>query len=260
MMKFLCYETCVAKSPSSGVAVRRLIRLSVLCIMLTAADSAAAQWRVGVTAGYSSNTLSMDTGYAYDLRYEARGGFTVGIPVQYDFFEWFGLRADLVFVQKGQKMHRTDIYNKLHTDTRNNYLQLPVMASFSFGGQRVRGFLNAGGYVGGWLSSRREGVMLRFFSDEAGDDTGMISPENRYEFDERAPFDSRRDNRFEAGLVGGVGVSYRVAPRIEVQAEWRCYYALTDMQKNYMKFQTPRYNTTFVVQVGCNVILGKIKK
>ena len=252
-MKPLHKNCCVATSPASGF-VRRLFRFSVFCMAL-----AAAQWRVGVTAGYARNTLSMDTGYAYDLRYEARDGFTVGIPVQYDFFDWFGLRADVVFVQKGQKMHRTDVYNAIRTDTRNNYLQLPVMANFSFGGERVRGFLNAGGYVGGWLSGRREGVTRRFFSD-AGDENGAITPDNRYEFDEKVPFDSRRDNRFEAGLVGGVGVSYRVAPRVELQAEGRCYYALTDMQKNYMKFRTPRYNTTFVVQVGCNVILGKIKK
>lgn len=203
----------------------------------------------------------MDTGYAYDMRYEERGGFTVGIPVQYDFFDWLGVRAEVSFVQKGHKMHRTNIWNKLHTDTRNNYLHVPVMARFSFGGQRVRGFLNAGGYIGGWLSSHREGLTFRWFGDESEDDVnGWITPGNSYEFDEKVPFDSRRDNRFEAGLAGGIGVACRVAPRVEVEVEGRCYYALTDMQKAYMKFQTPRYNTTFVIQAGCNILLGKIKK
>lgn len=201
----------------------------------------------------------MDTGYAYDMRYEERGGFTVGIPVQYDFFDWLGVRAEVSFVQKGHKMHRTDVWNKLHTDTRNNYLHVPVMARFSFGGQRVRGFLNAGGYIGGWLSSHREGLTFRWFGDESEDDVnGWITPGNSYEFDEKVPFDSRRDNRFEAGLAGGIGVACRVAPRVEVEVEGRCYYALTDMQKAYMKFQTPRYNTTFVIQAGCNILCGKI--
>lgn len=119
----------------------------------------------------------MDTGYAYDMRYEERGGFTVGIPVQYDFFDWLGVRAEVSFVQKGHKMHRTDVWNKLHTDTRNNYLHVPVMARFSFGGQRVRGFLNAGGYIGGWLSSHREGLTFRWFGDESEDDVnGWITP------------------------------------------------------------------------------------
>lgn len=260
MIKSLFNETSAAKHLPQGVFARRVRLLCLLCVALMAALPSAAQWRIGMTAGYSRNELCMDTGYAYDMRYEARDGFTVGIPVQYDFFDWLGVRADLVFVQKGQKMHRTDIYNAVHTDTRNAYLQLPVMANFSFGGKRVRGFLNAGGYIGSWLSSHRKGVTMRLFSDEDGDINGAITPENRYDFDEKAPFDSRRDNRFEAGLVGGVGVSYRVAPRFELQAEGRCYYALTDMQKNYMKFQTPRYNTTFVVQVGCSILLGKTDK
>ncbi|MBD9235258.1 MAG: PorT family protein, partial [Alistipes onderdonkii] len=29
---------------------------------------------------------------------------------------------------------------------------------------------------------------------------------------------------------------------------------------DYMKFRVPRYNTTFVVQVGCSIILGKTDK
>lgn len=243
----------------NGFPTLRPCWVATLLLTLVCSLPAAAQWRVGVTAGYSYNKLCMDTGYAYDMRYDERGGFTVGIPVQYDFFDWLGVRAEVDFVQKGHKMHRTDIFQKMYTDTRNNYLQIPVMASFSFGGQRVRGFLNAGGYIGGWLSSHRSGVAWRWFGDEEGDKDGMITSGNRYEFDEKVPFYSRRDRRFEAGLAGGLGVSCRITPRLEVQVEGRCYYALTDMQKDYMKFRIPRYNTTFVVQAGCNVILGKIK-
>lgn len=259
MIKILLKESLTARHPFPGVS-RCAGRIALLCLALAAAVPAAAQWRVGVTAGYTYNKLSMDTGYAYDMRYEERGGFTVGIPVQYDFFDWLGVRAEVSFVQKGHKMHRTDQYAGLWTDTRNNYLQVPVMAHFSFGGSRVRGFLNAGGYIGGWLSSHRKGAAFRFFGDEVGDDNGIITAGNRYEFDEKVPFDSHRDNRFEAGLAGGIGVSCRVTTRLTVEAEGRCYYALTDMQKDYMKFRTPRYNTTFVIQAGCTVLLGKIKK
>lgn len=135
----------------------RMLRASVLLFAMTVTTDLAAQWRVGVTAGYASNELCMDRGYAYDMRYERRGGVAIGIPVQYDFNEWLGVRAELDFVQKGHKMHRTDIYQGMHTDTRNNYLQLPVMASFSFGGGRVRGFLNTGAYIGGSLELPQRG-------------------------------------------------------------------------------------------------------
>lgn len=243
-------------APRCGYALRTAAILAALALSFPAA----AQCRVGVTAGYASNTLCMDKGYAYDMRYESHAGFTAGIPVQYDFFDWLGVRAEVTFVQKGHRMHRTDNYAGLWIDIRNNYLQIPLMANFSFGGQRVRGFVHTGGYVGGWLSSSRKGMEQRWFGDGTGEPAETITPGSRCAFDERVPFDSRRDNRFEAGLAGGVGVGCRVAPRVEVQVEGRCYYALTDMQKDYMKFRVPRYNTTIVVQAGCTVLLGKIKR
>ena len=186
MMKPLHNQTTAAALPSRSLG-RRLFGFCAFCLALAAATPATAQWRVGVTAGYSHNRLDIDTGYAYDMRYEERGGFTVGLPVQYDFFDWLGVRAELTFVQKGHKMHHTEYYNGIYTDTRNNYLQLPVMANFSFGGKRVRGFLNAGGYIGGWLSSHREGLSYRLFSEEESPN-GIITPNNSYEFDEKVPF------------------------------------------------------------------------
>lgn len=231
----------------------------VLCtligsLVLSASVPAAAQWSVGFSGGYARNTVSTDREYADGLRYEPHNGFTVGIPVQYDFRSWFGLRAELSWVQKGESSHRTDYYEGLYTNTRNNYLQLPVMAHFSFGGERLRGFLHAGGYVGYWVSSHRQGVALMMMG--ADPETGSWL----YSFDEKAPFDSRRDNRFEAGLAGGIGLYYRITPRIRIEAEGRCYYALTDMQKQYMKYLIPRYNTTFTTQIGCIITLGKLSK
>ena len=44
---------------------------------------ARAQWSVEVTAGYDYNSHYYTKGYAYDLRYEGRGGFSMSIPVQY---------------------------------------------------------------------------------------------------------------------------------------------------------------------------------
>ena len=52
-------------------------------------------------------------------------------------------------------------------------------------------------------------------------------------------------------LVGGVGVCYRIHPHIELEAEGRCYYALTSTTKDYMKHtKQPQYNTTFTIQAG----------
>lgn len=64
-------------------------------------DQAAAQWKVGLNAGYTYNSYSIDTQYAYDFNYDGLGGLTVGIPVEYGILDWLAVRADLTYLQKG---------------------------------------------------------------------------------------------------------------------------------------------------------------
>lgn len=208
----------------------------------------AAQWKVGATAGYDYNLYSIDTQYAYDLNFSNRSGATVGILGEYGFKDWFGLRAELVYLQKGYKMDR--LYNETSQNRRDHYLELPIMARFSFGSQKIRGFLHAGGYVGYWMNSRVKGVerSLTYNPDKQIDDE---EANELYAYDKPYDFDSRRDNRFDAGLVGGIGVSYRVLPQLEVEIEGRCYYGLTSTTKDYMKYmKQPRYNTTVAILAG----------
>lgn len=119
-------------------------------------DRAAAQWKVGVSAGYAYNQYSIDTQYAYDFNFDGRGGLTVGIPVEYGILDWLAVRADFVYLQKGYSMQRA--YDQGFRDRRDHYLSLPVMARFSFGGEKLRGFLHAGGYMGYWADSRVKGT------------------------------------------------------------------------------------------------------
>lgn len=119
-------------------------------------DQAAAQWKVGLNAGYTYNSYSIDTQYAYDFNYDGLGGLTVGIPVEYGILDWLAVRADLTYLQKGNTMSR--VYNPTYRDRRDHYLALPVMARFSFGGEKVRGFLHAGGYMGYWAKSQVQGM------------------------------------------------------------------------------------------------------
>ena len=130
-----------------------------------------AQWQVGLTGGYSVNTLSTDTHYAYNLNYESRGGLTIGVPVIYSFNDWFTLRADALFVQKNYKMHRSGYFAGFHSEWSNNYLSLPIVAQFSFGGKRLRGFVNGGGYLGYWLSSYQKGNTANYDNTIKEDNT-----------------------------------------------------------------------------------------
>lgn len=209
-----------------------------------------AQWKAGVEAGYTYNSLATTSGYAYDRNYDAIGGFMVGIPVQYGFVDWFALQADLSYTQKNYGLHRSGQYEAVRSDTKNGFMQLPLYAHFSFGGEELRGFVNTGAYAGYWVSASTEGNQFQYFYLIDEDD---LAP---YHFNEKAPFDSRRDNRFDGGLMAGVGLQYQLTAGIQLLIEGRYYRGLTDLQKKYMLNQVHRYNDTFTLQVCCMFTVG----
>ena len=74
--------------------------------------------------------------------------------------------------------------------------------------------------------------------------------------DETWEFDSKRDNRFDAGLIAGAGITLELYRGLSLFAEGRYYYGLTDMQKQYMTFMVPHYNSTLAIQGGISYTFG----
>ena len=206
-------------------------------ILLCGSTTTFAQWRLGVTAGADYNTHSMDLQYMNDFRMEGRWGLTLGVTGQYDLTDWFGVRADLNWTQKNYHQYRV-VFDATNYKYRNNYLQLPVMASFSFGGQKLRGFCNLGGYAGYWLNSSRWGTDANSFTSR------------NYEFSEKVTLNNDRDQRLDCGLVGGVGVEYRLCKHWALQGEVRYYYSLMSTRKQYQMTKDYRYNGTTAIQLG----------
>lgn len=213
-------------------------KLFLLACLLAVVTATKAQWRAGVTVGGDWNHYSIDKHYMTDWHYEGRWGWTLGLTGQYDINNWLAVRADLNLTQKNHRQYRTGVLANTNYDTRNNYLQLPVMASFSFGGQKLRGFLNLGVYGGYWMSSRMNGSYINTFS-------ATVSA-----VDESVEFNSDRDQRMDFGLVGGLGIEYRFCSHWAAQVESRCYYSTTSTQKDYMQLKDPRYNTTIGLQAA----------
>lgn len=211
------------------------------------AQPVSAQWKVGVQAGLTSNHLTAHSGYAYDRVYELEPGVTIGVPVRYEFVDWFALQAEISYMQKNYSFSRANSYELYNGEVRNDYMELPLFARFSFGGEKLRGFLNTGAYFGYWMSSHLQMGLDQTFDY---DNSHLIYS------DGKVPFDSRRDNRFDGGLVGGIGLQYQLTPRVQLVAEGRYYLGLTDLQKEYMLKQYHRYNNTFVFQIGCMFTLG----
>ena len=206
-------------------------------IALVLPSLAFAQWRVGVNGGATYNHSTISRHYMTDYQWKDRWGVTLGVMGQYDVNDWLGVRAELDWTQKNYRLTR-QILSNLDYKYVNNYLQLPVMASFSFGGKQLRGFCNAGVYGGYWLTSGREGTDFNNSSEKV------------YEFSEDIKFNSERDQRFDFGFVGGIGLEYRFCQRWAAQVEMRYYYSTVSTQKDYMRLSDPRYNSTLGVQAG----------
>ena len=206
-------------------------------IALVLPSLAFAQWRVGVNGGATHNHSTISKHYMTDYQWKDRWGVTLGVMGQYDVNDWLGVRAELDWTQKNYRLTR-QILSNLDYKYVNNYLQLPVMASFSFGGKQLRGFCNAGVYGGYWLTSGREGTDFNNSSEKV------------YEFSEDIKFNSERDQRFDFGFVGGIGLEYRFCQRWAAQVEMRYYYSTVSTQKDYMRLSDPRYNSTLGVQAG----------
>jgi hypothetical protein len=63
-------------------------------------------------------------------------------------------------------------------------------------------------------------------------------------------FNKDQDQRWDCGLVGGLGMEYRFCARWAAQVEARCYYSTTSIQKDYMQIKDPKYNTTIGLQAA----------
>lgn len=209
--------------------------------MLFVFSSVNAQWRIGGTVGATYNHYSIDTRYMNGINYANAWGFpvfgTFGFIVQYDVLQWLGVRADLNWTSKSHKVSipQTGTDYKVH----NGYIQLPIMASFSLGYKKIKGFCNLGIYGAYWASAiknGKEGIANEFLND-------------RY----TSEFYKCRDQRFDYGLVGGIGVEryFNLFKRDWAwQIEARVYYSTQSTQKHYMRVNDPRYNTTLALQGG----------
>jgi hypothetical protein len=210
-------------------------------------DAAAApvHWHVGLSTGYTNNWLYTSIGDRAFTEYRNGDGFEIAIPVRYQFTEWFALQMEIQYIQKNYIWNRTELYQNIYTETTNSFIDFPLMAQFSFGGQRLRGFLDAGGYIGFWAAGHRKGSEREYTVYAFDIDNSSFY----HNFDEKYEFDSRRDNRFDAGLLCGIGLQYELKPMLFF-IEGRFNYGLTDLQKDYQYDLIPRINNTVVIQIG----------
>jgi opacity protein-like surface antigen len=215
-----------------------------------------AQFYLGVEAGLDKNYLYTNNSNQAFTQYGGYQGFSLAIPLQYRLTDWFSVEADPSYIRKNYKIVRTDFFQGIYQNNTNTYLQLPLMAHFSFGGRQLKGFLNLGGYAAYWSAGRVKGSEPNILDPVDSSFTTNQQPANdyainhSYNYNEKYAFDSKKDRRMELGWVAGAGISYELNNSLLLFIEARYYQSLTDQQKNYMIHQTPRYNETYTGLIG----------
>ncbi|HVX50206.1 MAG TPA: porin family protein [Chitinophagaceae bacterium] len=245
--------------------LQQMLAHGIVMLVLAAAavQHASAQFSVGVSAGYANNYLVTNASNLISTEYKPLPGFSVSVPVVYSIADWFSVKAEPGFMQKNYRMQRTGFYEGVYQESRNGYIQLPLMGHFSFGGESLRGYVDAGGYAGYWFNAHVKGVMPNILNQPAysntvnnGQPNNVFDEFTPYSYNEKYQFNTTKDNRIELGVLAGAGISYQVSDAYQLFAEAKYYESLTDLQKKYETGQVPRYNQTYVFSIGILFSLG----
>lgn len=199
------------------------------------------QWTIGAAVGVTLNVHDAGVGYMKAFSYTPYFGIGADLKVRYNVTNWLACRSGFYIMGKNyvlmhEKVDNIDAYGTL---AANNYIGIPLMADISIGNKVKWNFL-LGGYAGYWASARRKGTSIPILEAEGHE---MLT-EHDYQFN------SVRDNRFDAGIVAGVGLAIPCSSKIDIDVEMLYYHGLTDVQKVYMREHNPRYNSTVDLNVG----------
>ena len=219
------------------MALKMLSLATLLCVT---ALTVSAQWSLGIKGGWDYTSIMRSNAGRIDETYSPKSGYDVGIQARYGFTNWFALRADLSVMRRSHRMDRhLDYLDSLYTEHHNLYLMLPILADFSFGGEHFRGHAMLGGYVGYWLQDHVKGKtywMTDYYM--------YYTP-----FGEKREFTSE-DRRFNAGVVGGLGLSYLINEHWGLNLDALYYYDLVSHRRSSPHLRDPRYLNTLSVTLG----------
>jgi len=151
-----------------------------------------------------------------------------GLIFRYNGHKYCGFQVELDYMQKGWRENVDNVKVTddaegvdVHYQRRLHYLEVPFMAHIYFGKKKVRGFINLGPQFG---------VLL------AETSSGTEHPQKREQY---API----ENKFDWGLVGGLGMLFRSTKVGTFQFEARFNYSLGDFYPNhasdYFKHSNP---------------------
>lgn len=212
-----------------------------------------AQIKIGVHGGMSVPNLRGGTNEV-SQGYSSRFAPSFGVFGEYELNNNFYLNAGINFDGQGgqrngvQPITSTDLpplpsggyyYANFKNVSILNYLEIPVTLKYLFGNSPIKYFIDAGPYVGFLLNAKEESSgVSSIYIDKNGTLLTEPVPPTYQTFVPVPPqsFDATTDvysslHKVNAGITGGVGVSFKISNYQNIIIELKGLYGLTNIQK-----------------------------
>jgi hypothetical protein len=213
------------------------IRRKLLTIILLSSPiMALSQTFLGLKGGYNLSLVdfSPNPEEAIDFATGISGGIILKIRNKKN----LGVQLELNYTEKG---FTSENLETLETTTRKlNYIEFPFYSHLYFGQKKLKIFVNAGGYLSYAFQSQLE------------IEVNGISRNENYNFNPRV------DNRFDFGVRGGAGVSYRIGNG-EIHLDGRYSYGLGNIFNPYSPLTTSDFSRiiNYEITLGYLFQIGK---
>lgn len=168
---------------------------------------------VGGRAGVSLSQMSFSPGVNQSWLMGTAGA----VSFRYSEERIFGLIAEFGWEQRGWKEDFKEANDRLNYSRAFTYLRLPIMTHIYFGGRRFKGFVNLGPEFSYMIGDK---ISSNFDYEHPGSVEGF--PANRMV----SQMSMDVSNKFDYGIVGGIGAEFYVQPRHSLVFEARLYYGL----------------------------------
>lgn len=172
---------------------------------------------IGVKGGMSLSRMS----FTPTVKQSFLDGTLGGITVRYTEEKIFGLMAELYFVQRGWKENFDEEGQPptgLEYSRQLTYVTLPIMTHIYFGNDRIHGFVNLGPSVSILLSETTKSNFDYENPLSVPEFPGVYRPTEQLVMPVQ--------NKFDYGLVAGLGVEFFINKRNSIMLDGRYYFGL----------------------------------
>lgn len=139
-------------------------------------------------------------------------GLQAGAVVNFAVNDLLSFQPELLFSQKGLKVSESEGGDSFELIRKASYLEVPVLAKFTFGSETLKGFTTMGPYAGYWMGGK-EALKI-----------------NSSEVSEKFDFDEDEYNRLDVGASFGVGLAFPMGTGA-LNLDVRYNFGLSDVNK-----------------------------